>query len=111
MMITVVQKSRRDLTAKTGKLFLVDLAGSEMVGKTGATGERLEEAKLINKSLSALGLVIKALTDKAATFVPYRRVPGGACATSRSANPTKRAAACDFAGTSRWRFVLAGTRS
>ena len=39
---------------------LVDLAGSEMVGKTGAHGLRMEEAKTINKSLSALGNVIKA---------------------------------------------------
>ncbi len=48
---------------KTGNLFLVDLAGSEKVGKTGASGQTLEEAKKINKSLSALGMVINALTD------------------------------------------------
>jgi len=72
LMVTVVQKNKNDLTARTGKLFMVDLAGSEMTSKTGATGDRLEEAKLINKSLSALGLVIKALTDKGSTFVPYR---------------------------------------
>ena len=30
-------------------------AGSERVGKSEATGDRLEEAKHINKSLSALG--------------------------------------------------------
>ena len=50
-------------TTRTGKLFLVDLAGSEKVGKTGATGQTLEEAKKINKSLSALGMVINSLTD------------------------------------------------
>jgi hypothetical protein len=33
------------------------------VSKTGADGEVLEEAKNINKSLSALGLVIMSLTD------------------------------------------------
>jgi kinesin family protein 3/17 len=33
------------------------------VGKTGATGQRLEEAKGINLSLSALGNCIKALTE------------------------------------------------
>ena len=38
-------------------------AGSEKVGKTGATGQRLEEAKGINLSLSALGNCIKALTE------------------------------------------------
>lgn len=48
---------------KTGNLYLVDLAGSEKVGKTGASGQTLEEAKKINKSLSALGMVINALTD------------------------------------------------
>ena len=37
---------------------LVDLAGSEKVGKTGATGDRLGEAGMINKSLSMLGRVI-----------------------------------------------------
>lgn len=39
------------------------MAGSECVGKTQAEGQVLEEAKHINKSLSALGQVIKALTD------------------------------------------------
>ena len=71
-MLTIHQKDRKDLTVKTGKLFLVDLAGSEMVGKTGAQGTRLEEAKTINKSLSALGNVIKALTDGKSSHVPYR---------------------------------------
>lgn len=40
--------------------------------KTGAAGQRLDEAKTINKSLSALGNVINALTDARATHVPYR---------------------------------------
>ena len=71
-MISVAQKDRMDLTVKTGKLFLVDLAGSEMVSKTGATDQRLEEAKQINKSLSALGNVIKALTDGKSSYIPYR---------------------------------------
>jgi hypothetical protein len=54
-----------------GKLSLVDLAGSERVGKTGAEGERFEEAKAINKSLSALGDVIGALTS-GQKHIPYR---------------------------------------
>eukprot|EP00054_Salpingoeca_dolichothecata_P014791 m.84027 g.84027 ORF g.84027 m.84027 type:complete len:952 (+) comp21167_c0_seq1:84-2939(+) len=58
---------------KTGKLYLVDLAGSEKVSKTGADGETLEEAKIINKSLSALGLVIMSLTNgTSGSHVPYR---------------------------------------
>lgn len=59
----------------TGKLVLVDLAGSEKVEKTGAEGRVLEEAKTINKSLSALGNVINALTSSPhgkANHIPYR---------------------------------------
>lgn len=90
--IFVISISQRNLDtgeAKAGHLYLVDLAGSEKVrptrpflplrfapdlltspcslssqiGKTGATGQTLEEAKKINKSLSALGNLINALTD------------------------------------------------
>lgn len=58
---------------KVGKLNLVDLAGSERVHITGATGKRLEESKKINASLSALGNVIAALTDKRErSHIPYR---------------------------------------
>jgi hypothetical protein len=49
---------------QVGKLNLIDLAGSERVHITGATGKRLEESKKINASLSALGNVIAALTDR-----------------------------------------------
>lgn len=70
--ITVTQKDVRTNGMKSGKLQLVDLAGSEMVRKTGASGQQLEEAKMINKSLSALGQVINALTDEKAGHVPYR---------------------------------------
>jgi kinesin family protein 3/17 len=58
---------------KVGKLNLVDLAGSERIRVTGATGKQLEESKKINKSLSALGNVIYALTDnKGRSHIPYR---------------------------------------
>ena len=60
------------MSCKTGKLYLVDLAGSEKISKTGATGTTLDEAKMINKSLTTLGKVITALTDKKATHIPYR---------------------------------------
>ncbi|KAK1796426.1 hypothetical protein P4O66_009475 [Electrophorus voltai] len=56
----------------SGKLYLVDLAGSEKVSKTGAEGSVLDEAKNINKSLSALGNVISALAEGTKTHVPYR---------------------------------------
>jgi kinesin family member 5 len=70
--ITVTQKNVESGSAKSGQLFLVDLAGSEKVGKTGASGQTLEEAKKINKSLSALGMVINALTDGKSSHIPYR---------------------------------------
>jgi kinesin family member 5 len=71
--IKVSAKDTKTGTTKNGKLCLVDLAGSEMVRKTGAKGQQLEEAKMINKSLSALGNVITALTTgKNAKHIPYR---------------------------------------
>lgn len=70
--ITVTQKNLETGSMKSGQLFLVDLAGSEKVGKTGASGQTLEEAKKINKSLSALGMVINSLTDGKSSHVPYR---------------------------------------
>jgi kinesin family protein 5 len=72
LVVTVTQKNVETGSMKSGQLFLVDLAGSEKVGKTGASGQTLEEAKKINKSLSALGMVINSLTDSKASHVPYR---------------------------------------
>lgn len=68
---------------KVSRISLVDLAGSERANATGATGTRLKEGALINKSLTTLGRVIAALaaassagTGKkamaAADKVPYR---------------------------------------
>jgi len=54
-----------------GKITLVDLAGSERPKKSEVVGDALKEAIEINKSLSALGDVISALTSGAKT-VPYR---------------------------------------
>jgi hypothetical protein len=71
--------------AKASKVCLIDLAGSERMATTGATGERLREASNINRSLSVLGDVLKALSEKSkgdkpaivsssksVEFVPYR---------------------------------------
>lgn len=69
-MVEIMQKLPND-SEKKGTLNLVDLAGSEKINQTGVTGNKLEEAKKINLSLSALGNVIKALTDKA-EHIPYR---------------------------------------
>ncbi|XVE89722.1 hypothetical protein DITRI_Ditri20bG0018500 [Diplodiscus trichospermus] len=74
-MFTLNQESTTEKRVKSGKLILVDLAGSEKVEKTGAEGRVLEEAKTINKSLSALGNVINALTcgsPSKANHIPYR---------------------------------------
>jgi len=54
-----------------GVLNLVDLAGSERIKESGSEGVRLTEAQAINKSLSNLGQVIMALSQKA-SHVPYR---------------------------------------
>lgn len=56
-------------------LSLVLVAGSERVGKSGATGQQLKEAQSINKSLSALGDVIGALTSGGRQHIPYRNHP------------------------------------
>ncbi|KYQ89437.1 kinesin family member 3 [Tieghemostelium lacteum] len=70
--LSIQQKNLLKGTVKTGKLYLVDLAGSEKISKTGAQGLTLDEAKMINKSLSSLGNVINALTDGKSTHIPYR---------------------------------------
>lgn len=49
---------------RTSKVSLVDLAGSERASMTGAVGDRIKEAASINKSLSVLGDVIKALSER-----------------------------------------------
>eukprot|EP00927_Polykrikos_kofoidii_P002367 TRINITY_DN10934_c0_g1_i1.p1 TRINITY_DN10934_c0_g1~~TRINITY_DN10934_c0_g1_i1.p1 ORF type:complete len:882 (+),score=141.20 TRINITY_DN10934_c0_g1_i1:376-2646(+) len=66
-------------SVKLSIINLVDLAGSEKAAQTGATGDRLKEGALINKSLSALGAVISKLAEKSTAkkgakeiSVPYR---------------------------------------
>jgi len=59
-------------TSVTGKIRLGDLAGSERPKKSGASGDVLKEAIEINKSLTALGDVIEALTKGSKGPVPYR---------------------------------------
>ncbi|XP_051933231.1 kinesin heavy chain [Hippocampus zosterae] len=71
-LINIKQENVETEQKLSGKLYLVDLAGSEKVSKTGAEGAVLDEAKNINKSLSALGNVISALADGTKSHVPYR---------------------------------------
>ncbi|KAL0249435.1 hypothetical protein GEMRC1_004667 [Eukaryota sp. GEM-RC1] len=73
LQLTVEQRSKRDNSGvKRGALSIIDLAGSERVAKTGSEGFRLEEAKKINKSLSALGNVVAALSSGNKAHVPFR---------------------------------------
>lgn len=52
-------------------LNLVDLAGSERLSNSQSTGDRLKETQSINKSLSALGDVIFAMSNKEG-HIPFR---------------------------------------
>jgi hypothetical protein len=66
---TDVKNARKSV--QMGKISLVDLAGCERLKKSGVSGDAAKEAVAINKSLSALGDVIEALTS-GKTHVPYR---------------------------------------
>jgi serine/threonine protein kinase len=55
----------------TSTLSLADLAGSERVKSTNVTGQRLSEARAINKSLTALQRCIQCLRE-GNQYVPYR---------------------------------------
>ncbi len=71
VMITITDTVKK--VVKHGKLFLVDLAGSEDIRRSGATGVTLDQAKMINKSLSTLSHVIQLLTESSAPpHIPYR---------------------------------------
>eukprot|EP00929_Paragymnodinium_shiwhaense_P070356 TRINITY_DN3563_c1_g1_i1.p1 TRINITY_DN3563_c1_g1~~TRINITY_DN3563_c1_g1_i1.p1 ORF type:complete len:1077 (+),score=366.82 TRINITY_DN3563_c1_g1_i1:258-3488(+) len=109
--IKLHQKDVSDTSRNTiSKVNLVDLAGSERVKSTEAEGIRLTEGVNINKSLSALGNVINALSSmatagvKTKVFVPYRdskltRVLqeslGGNCLCTMIANISPSAAAAE----------------
>jgi hypothetical protein len=73
--IVQVQKREGYPVKMRSRLVLADLAGSERVRNTTPTGVRLEEAKYINSSLSALGNVIAALANNSgkaqSQFIPY----------------------------------------
>merc|ERR1712167_302843 len=67
----VISVNRETREQIRGKMFMVDLAGSERLKKSLAAGGMQKEAIEINKSLTALGDVIEALTKKQKQ-IPYR---------------------------------------
>lgn len=69
--VTIECTNKKSKQVSSGKLTLCDLAGSERLKKSEVTGEQMKEAQSINKSLTALGDVIEALT-KGQKHVPYR---------------------------------------
>merc|ERR1719440_1383241 len=69
--IKVKRENRATGHTTIGKILLVDLAGSERLKKSMVTGEMMKDSFEINKSLTALGDVIEALTQGHPT-VPYR---------------------------------------
>lgn len=99
--LTIEQRSTNcDGGIILSKLNIVDLAGSERISMTKVNGERLEETKKINSSLTALGNVIAALIDLEKgkrSHIPYRDSKltkllqdslGGNCKTIFIANVT-----------------------
>jgi len=69
--LTLNQKMN-DCSELISRLNIVDLAGSENVGKSEVQGNTLQESQMINRSLSCLGNVIYALTEKGREHIPYR---------------------------------------
>jgi kinesin family protein C2/C3 len=69
--IVITTRNKQTNAESYGKLSLVDLAGSERLDKSGAEGQAAKEAVAINKSLTALGDTIAALSQSA-KHVPYR---------------------------------------
>merc|ERR1719265_1407121 len=70
-MIFVKVKEKATAKERIGKITIVDLAGSERLAKSQVSGDAQKEAIEINKSLTALGDVMGAITSKA-KMIPYR---------------------------------------
>lgn len=69
-MTTILSEKKRPKTI-TGTITIVDLAGSERLSQSKTEGDRLNETKAINKSLTSLRDVISALYKKE-QHIPYR---------------------------------------
>ena len=70
MTLTLVDVDKKKVVTGA-KLNLVDLAGSERVKDSGVSGQALQEAGYINKSLYTLAGVVDGLC-KGAKMIPYR---------------------------------------
>merc|ERR1712139_567898 len=71
LMCKIISMNKETKAQLKGKVLFVDLAGSERLKKSEVTGDMQKEAIEINKSLTALGDVIEALT-KNPKQIPYR---------------------------------------
>jgi len=69
------QGAKDDRQALNAKINLIDLAGSERLAKTKAEGAQMREGCAINKSLSALGQIIKELAEAHAKFLAFMGRP------------------------------------
>jgi len=72
LIIKIKSTNRETKEQLQGKILICDLAGSERIKKSQVDEEGQKEAIEINKSLTALGDVIEALTKGEKKIVPYR---------------------------------------
>ena len=79
VLTTIIESKSRSQTGvwnvKQSRFHIIDLAGSERQKIANTGGDRLKEAGMINKSLSALGNVINSLGDVSEgrnRHIPYR---------------------------------------
>jgi len=71
MMINILSTNKDSQEQLRGKILLCDLAGSERLKRSEVSGDAQKEAIEINRSLTALGDVIEALT-KGEKHIPYK---------------------------------------
>lgn len=72
LIIKIISVNKETKEVLKGKMLMCDLAGSERLKKSEVTEHQQTEAIAINKSLTALGDVIEALTKGGKGVVPYR---------------------------------------
>lgn len=72
LIIKIISVNKETKEVLKGKMLMCDLAGSERLKRSEVTDHQQTEAIAINKSLTALGDVIEALTKGGKGVVPYR---------------------------------------